>query len=294
MKGKFNLLGEIKTYLIMALGLIVYSFGFTTMLVNSGIVGGGAGGISTLCYYGISDAIPVGVYYFIINLILIILGVITIGPKFGAKTVFAILFISLCLSLMQIYVPKDILGMDVNSDKLILAILGGVCSGLGVAICFSQGGSSGGTDIIAMILNKYFRIPIGRGVMMCDAIIVSSSYFVFHEIRPIVYGFVTMAVVAYSIDTFLTGSKQSVKILVFSKNYKKIGDRIIKEAGRGLSYLNSQGGYTGNDSKVILVICRRTEQSMISKIVREEDPNAFVSVETVTGVYGEGFESLIS
>lgn len=287
-----DILKELKSYLGISLGLMIYSFGFTTMLVNAGIVSGGAGGISTLCYYGISDSIPVGVYYFIVNAILIAIGVFTIGPNFGAKTIYAIIFNSFCLSIMQLYIPSDILGMDIEVDKLILAILGGVCAGLGISICFSQGGSSGGTDIVAMILNKYFGFPLGRSLMCCDIFIVSSSFFVFHEIRPIVYGFVTMAVVAYSIDSFMSGAKQSLEFQIFSSKYKEIGDKIVHEAGRGVTYLSGQGGFTGNDTKIVLVICHRNQQSRIYGIVKEVDPNAFVTVNNVSGVYGEGFEML--
>lgn len=289
---KKSVFKELKSYIVISLGLMIYSFGFTTMLVNSGIVSGGAGGIATLCYYGISDALPVGVYYFIVNAILIVFGIMTIGPNFGAKTIYAIIFNSLCLSFMQLYIPADILGMDVEVDKLILAILGGVCAGLGVSICFSQGGSSGGTDIIALIINKYFGFPIGRSLMCCDLIIVSSSFFVFHEVRPIVYGFVTMAVIAYSIDSFMSGAKQSLEFKIFSSKYREIGDMIIHKAGRGVTYLSGQGGFSGNDTKIVLVICHRDQQSRIYEIVKEVDPKAFVTVNNVSGVYGEGFELL--
>jgi len=287
-----GILKEVKSYLGISLGLMIYSFAFTTMLVNSGIVSGGAGGISTLCYYGISDKLPVGVYYFIVNAILIAIGVLTIGPNFGAKTIYAIIFNSFCLSIMQLYIPADILGMDVEVDKLILAILGGACAGLGISICFSQGGSSGGTDIVALIMNKYLGFQIGRSLMCCDLLIVSSSYFVFHEIRPIVYGFVTMAVVAYSIDSFMSGAKQSLEFKIFSRKYKEIGDRIVHQAGRGVTYLNGQGGFTGNDTKIVLVICHRDQQSLIYKIVKEVDSTAFVTVNAASGVYGEGFDVL--
>ncbi|MEG2319135.1 MAG: YitT family protein, partial [Mucinivorans sp.] len=146
-----KVLREIKTYGIISVGLIIYSFAFTTMLLPAGIVSGGAGGLGMLLYYAFGEHLTLGVYYFIVNAVFIFFGVIIIGPKFGIKTIYAILFNTMALSLMQLYIPPDILGMNPETDKLLLAILGGVSAGVGIAFCFTQGGSSGGTDIIAMI-----------------------------------------------------------------------------------------------------------------------------------------------
>lgn len=287
-----NVKRTIKEYVIISLGLIVYSFAFTAILIPAEIVGSGAGGLSTLLYYAFGEHFTMGLYYFIVNAIFLTFGVILIGPKFGVKTIYAILFNTMALSLMQIYIPKDLLGMNPDTDKLIMSILGGALAGIGVATCFTQGGSSGGTDIIAMIVNKYRNISIGKVIMACDAIIISSSYFLYGEIKPIVYGFVTMGVLGYTIDLVLSGSKQSSQLMIFSPKHKEIGDAIIKEVGRGVSYLDGEGGFTGSPQKVVLVICRKTEQSAVYHIIKEIDPNAFITVGSVMGVFGKGFDSL--
>lgn len=287
-----NVKRSIKEYVIISLGLIVYSFAFTAILIPAGIVGSGAGGLSTLLYYAFGEHFTMGLYYFIVNAVFLTFGVILIGPKFGVKTIYAILFNTMALSLMQLYIPKDLLGMNPDTDKLIMSILGGALAGIGVATCFTQGGSSGGTDIIAMIVNKYRNISIGKVIMACDAIIISSSYFLYGEIKPIVYGFVTMGVLGYTIDLVLSGSKQSSQLMIFSPKHKEIGDAIIKEVGRGVSYLDGEGGFTGSPQKVVLVICRKTEQSAVYHIIKEIDPNAFITVGSVMGVFGKGFDSL--
>ncbi|MEG2727502.1 MAG: YitT family protein [Mucinivorans sp.] len=282
----------IREYTIITLGLIVYCFAFTTILVPAEIVPGGAGGLSTLLYYAFGEHFTVGVYYFVVNAIFLALGVMLIGPKFGIKTIYAILFNTVALSLMQIYIPSDLMGMDPNSDRLLMAILGGVLAGVGVGTCFSQGGSSGGTDIIAMIINKYRNISIGKVIIACDVIIVCCSYFLKGEVRPIVYGFVTMGVMGYTIDMVLSGSKQSAQVMIFSPHHEKIAKAIIREVGRGVSFLDGQGGFTGAPQKIVLVVCRKTEQSAVYRVIKSIDPNAFITVGSVMGVYGKGFEAL--
>lgn len=289
---QLNLKKTIKEYSIITLGLIIYSFAFTAVLIPAEIIGGGAGGLSTLLYYAFGSHLTVGFYYFVVNAIFLTFGVLIVGPKFGIKTIYAILFNTMALSLMQIYIPSDIMGMDPNTDKLLMAILGGVMAGAGVATCFTQGGSSGGTDIIAMIVTKYRNISLGKVIIACDALIVSSSYFLYGEIKPIVYGFVTMGVLGYTIDMVLSGSKQSSQIMIFSPKHKEIGDAIISEVGRGVSYINGEGGFTGAPQKVVMVVCRKAEQSNVYRVIKGIDPEAFITVGSVMGVYGKGFDAL--
>lgn len=283
---------EVRAYIIISIGLLCYSFGFTAMLVNAGIVTGGAGGMGTLLYYAFGQQLDVGIYYFLVNVVLILIGIPIIGFKFGFKTIYAIIFNSIALSLMQHYLPADLLGMDPNTDKLLMAIMGGALAGFGVGTCFTQGGSSGGTDIIALIVSKYRNISLGKIIMVCDIIVIACSYFVFGQLKPIIYGFVTMAVIGYTVDLVMSGSRQSVQIMVFSPQYMVIGDRIIAEANRGVSYLHSEGGFTHQPQKVVMVVCRKSEQSLIYHIIKETDPDAFISAGSVSGVYGKGFEAL--
>ncbi len=288
----------LKEYGLITIGLIAYAFGFTTLLIPAQTVPGGAGGISSLIFYAIGSPhegfLTVGTIYFIVNAILLTIGVMLIGPKFGVKTIYAVIVTTLMMNLFDIFLPNDLLGLSAGEgDQLLMVILGGVMCGFGVGICFTQGGSSGGTDIVAMIVNKYTNISFGRVIMMCDFIIIITSILVFKgDLKPAVYGFVTLATVGYTIDMVTSGSKQSVQMLIFSQKHKAIGDRIISEAKRGVSYLDAEGGYSGQSQKIVLVVCRKLQQSEIYRIIKEEDPQAFISTASVSGVYGQGFEAL--
>lgn len=295
---KQSMLTHLKEYAIITLGLALYAFAFTTLLIKADTVPGGAGGISSLIYYGLGQPetgfLTVGNIYFMVNLVLLAIGLIIIGPRFGAKTVYAIIMISVLMNIFQHIIPADFTGLSAeNGDQLLMVILGGVLCGGGVGICFMQGGSTGGTDIIAMVVNKYRNISFGKIIMACDIIIVSTSIIVFKgDLKPAIYGVVVIAAVGSTIDMVLSGSKQSTQIMVFSPKYKEIGERIISEANRGFTYFNGEGGYTGSPQKIVSVVCRKTEQAKIYKIIKEIDPEAFITSAAVTGAYGKGFEAL--
>lgn len=294
---KSKLKTGVKEYVIISIGLVIYAFGFISLLLPAKTVPGGAGGISTLLYYTLGEPggwLSVGTLYFLVNTVLLTIGIIVIGPKFGIKTFFAVIFISLVMNIFEATLPPDVLGLSADGgDKLLMVILGGVCCGLGVGMCFSQGGSSGGTDIIAMIVNKYHNISFGKVIMLCDVIIISCSVIVFKgDLKPAIYGIVTLATVGYTIDVFISGTKQTSQIMIFSTKYKEIGDAIIKEIGRGVSYLDGEGGFTGAPQKITMVVCRKTEQSNVYRVIKSIDADAFVTVGSVMGVYGKGFDPL--
>lgn len=200
------------------------------------------------------------------------------------------IFNSIALVVLQEAVPADLLGLA--DDKLLSAILGGAMCGLGVAICFGQGGSTGGTDIIAMVVNKYREITIGKVIMLCDVLIVGCSFIVFKDITSIIYGYVTMATTGYTIDLIMQGNQQTCQIMIFSKQYEMIADRIVNEMHRGVTLLDATGWYTKQPNKVMMVLCRKQESSHIMHIVKEVDTKAFISSSLTSGVYGEGFDTL--
>lgn len=291
--SKTTVFKEVKSYLIITLGLMLYAFAWTSILAPANVVGGGGGGMAMLVYYatgGHNGGIPIGYSYLVINAILIGIGTLLIGPKFGAKTIYAILCISLVMSLMQKFVPNDILGL--SQDKLLSALLGGGMAGVGVSMCFTQGGSSGGTDIIAMIVNKYRNISYGRVLMICDVFIIGSTVFVFKDVSTIIYGYVVVGVFGYTIDAVIAGNKQSSQIMIISKHHEAIADRIVYDIKRGVTVLDGNGWYTKKPQKVLMVLCRKNETTAIYKVIRDVDPEAFITVGSVMGVYGEGFELL--
>jgi len=278
---------ELKSYLIIALGLAIYSFGWTAFLIPSEVIGGGVSGIGTLIFYGSGETIPVGLSYLIINCFLILIALKILGPKFGAKTIYAILLGSVFLSVQQNFFTEPLV-----DDKFMAAIIGGILGGAGVGITISQGGSSGGTDIIAMIVNKYRNISPGRVILYIDVFIIASSYLVFGDVPTIVYGYVSMGVASYAIDMVISGSKQSAQMFIITKDYETLADEIGLNINRGISVIDAMGWYSKENKKILMVVVRKHETPQIFKIVKEHDPDAFISMGSVMGVYGFGFDEI--
>jgi uncharacterized membrane-anchored protein YitT (DUF2179 family) len=261
------------------------ALGWTAFLIPAEITGGGITGVSTLIFYG--SGFPIGISYLIINAVLIIFAIKILGRSFGAKTIFSVIVVSLLFSFLQQVFTKPII-----NDDFLSTVLGGILSGAGVGIVFSQGGSTGGTDIIAMIINKYRNISPGRIILYCDVFIIASSYLIFQSLEKIVYGYVAMGITSYTIDLLFTGSKQSVQMFIFSKKYVEIADRIGKEVGRGVTIIDGKGWYSGESTSILLVMVRKPEASQLFRIIKEVDRDAFMSVNNVMGVYGQGFERI--
>ena len=275
----------VKDYLIITLGLLINALGWTAFLIPAEIVGGGVSGIASLIFY--ASGLPVAVSFFAINSILIFVSIKILGKGFGIKTIYSVLVLTGFFALFQHLIKEPI----VNEDFM-ATIIGAALAGAGVGFVFTRGGSTGGTDIIAMIVNKYRNISPGKTILFADFFIISSSFIVFISLEKIVYGFVCMAVLAYTVDLVLSGSKQSVQIFVFSKCYEKIADRITHELNRGVTLIDGKGWYTKEDTKILLVIARKHESPNIIRLIKEEDPVGFISMGTVMGVYGGGFEEL--
>jgi uncharacterized membrane-anchored protein YitT (DUF2179 family) len=275
----------VRSHLIITFGLLLNALGWTAFLIPAEITGGGITGVSTLIFF--ASGFPLGISYLMINAVLILIAIKILGANFGVKTIFSVVILAFLLSVLQRFIPKSII-----NDTFLSAVIGGMLGGAGIGIVFSQGGSTGGTDIIAMIINKYRNINPGRVILYIDVFIIASSYFLFHSPEKIVYGYVTMGITAYTIDLLFTGSKQSVQMFIFSKKYDLIANRIGKELGRGITIIDGQGWYTGEQTKVLLVLVKKPEASQIFRIIKEIDQDAFMSVNNVMGVYGKGFERI--
>jgi uncharacterized membrane-anchored protein YitT (DUF2179 family) len=275
----------IKDYSIMLIGLVTYVLSWNLFLIPAQITGGGISGLAAVIFY--STKIPMGLTYFAINVVLIAIALKVLGAKFGVKTVFNMVALTLLFA-----VPQNLFPGALIKDNFLSAVLGGMMGGVGIGIVFSRGGSTGGTDIIAMMINKYRNISPGRIILYCDVIIIGSSYFLVHSIDKMVYGFVSMAVVSYTLDSFLSGSNASAQIFIFSPKYEEIADFINNESFRGVTVIDGTGWYTQQDVKILMTIVRKKETSVIFRMVKEIDPNAFISMASVMGVYGQGFDKL--
>jgi len=275
----------IMDYSIMLIGLCLYVLSWTLFLVPAQITGGGISGMAAVIYY--STKIPIGLTFFVINVFLVAIAVKVLGASFGIKTVFSMIVLSLLFLVPQSLFPEAII-----KDNFLSAVLGGMMGGVGIGLVFSRGGSTGGTDIIAMIINKYRNISPGRIIMYCDVIIIGSSYFLVHSLDKMVYGFVSMAVVSYTLDAYLSGSNASAQIFIFSSKYEEIADFINTDTMRGVTVLDGKGWYTQQDVKVLMTIVRKKETSIIFRKVKEIDSDAFISMASVMGVYGQGFDKI--
>jgi uncharacterized membrane-anchored protein YitT (DUF2179 family) len=234
-----------------------------------------------------------GYTYFAINAVLLLVALKILGPGFSIKTLFGVAIGAALLSVIQPLIP-----LPVVQEKFMSAIIGGGLCGVGLGIIFSQGGSTGGTDIIAMIVTKYRNISPGRVILYCDVIIITSSYVLLTHLEPaqrietMVYGFVTMAIQAYTIDAVLSGNRQSLQIFIFSKKYEQIADQITSDVRRGVTVIDGVGWYSKETQKVVITLVRKNEASDVYRIIKGIDDKAFITVANVMGVYGKGFENI--
>lgn len=286
-------LKSVKEYFMMTIGMLLYSFAWIGCILPAKGVGGGAAGLSlVLChaleqYAGVS--IQLGTMAFIINGILLLIGGFIVGWNFGIKTVFCIVMISVCMNFWQSVLPdEDFLHLE----RFLSIILGGILAGIGVAVSFMQGGSTGGVDIIAMIINKYRTVSYGKVVIYADFCIIGSSMLVGFHIDTVIYGYVMTAVFSYTVDMIMSGNQQSSQVMIVSQDYERMADAIANNIHRGVTLIDSQGWYSKQPSKMIMVVCRKRETSMILKFVKTIDPDAFITVGSVMGVYGKGFQAL--
>jgi uncharacterized membrane-anchored protein YitT (DUF2179 family) len=283
-----SILKNVKEYVIISVGIFIYAFAWKAFLIPNEITGGGVAGIATVLYFVSGTKISTGITILVFNAILLTIAFYILGKGFGAKTIYGVIFLSVMFTFLKS--PESISGRFNESDKLICAIIGGILSGTGVVLTFRQGGSTGGTDIVAMILNKYYNTTPGKVFLYCDLVIIGLSYFINHDIRTIIYGYVMMGVFSYTVDLLLSGNKQSVQILIFSRKYKEIADSVVSLKKRGVTALDATGWYTQETTKVLIVLVRKHELSDIYRIIKSIDSDALISVANVMGVFGKGFD----
>jgi uncharacterized membrane-anchored protein YitT (DUF2179 family) len=295
-KRENAILRGVKEYILIALGLLLYTLGWVVFLIPNGLVGGGVTGVSAIIYY--ATGFPISYSFFIINTILLAIALKVMGKTFGVKTIFAIVVTTIFFKVIPGVIPEELIrDIAIDNGKLLSAIIGGACAGAGIAVTFTQGGSSGGTDIIALMINKYRNISPGRLILMMDIIIIASSLLIPTEgslgsrVAIVIYGYVLIGITGYTIDLILSGARQSIQIFIFSKKHDEIAEKITA-MGRGVTVINAMGWFTKQEGKVLMVIVRRTESNYVFRIVREIDRNAFLSVGNVMGVYGQGFDEM--
>ncbi len=307
----------LRDLLAMLMGVILYSVGWTGFILSQGVTTGGLAGITSIIQFATN--IPVYIPYNIINVGLVIVSIIFLGWKFSLKT-----FIGVSMLFVFIPVGQALFGDPASAvyqnlaswltslipnvgplfttDQSLLAVaFGGIFCGGGLFMVFNVNGSTGGTDVIVALFNKYKNISLGRALIMTDAVIIGASFLVniyFRDmaVQPAVESLALSAVeiifCSVTLDFLTNSNKQSVQLFIFSKEYKKISDAIIVRLNKGTTLIHAEGGYSGNSSKILMLVVRKNMLQNVNRIVREIDPDAFVSQGTVHGVYGQGFDTL--
>lgn len=282
-----------KDFLSINLGMAVYSLGWAVFLLPYHITTGGLAGLLAIVYY--VTGFPISAALLIINGLLLLVAFRPLGWNFVLKTAYAVLALSAFLSLGQGMMTDEqgqlmqILGKGQDS---MACVLGATLNGLGIGIVFLAGGSTGGWDVIAALVNKYRNVSLGRVLLYLDLVVIGSCWPIFHDWRMVVFGYVTLAVYTYALDQLVNSTRQDTQFIIFTRKSKEICDRIISETVHSVTVMNGEGYYSHQDIKVLITIVHKSEQIHILRMIQEIDPAAFVSQSRAEGVYGNGFKAI--
>lgn len=285
---KKTILIEIKELILIAICSIPYGMVVNNILVPHAIIGGGLTGLCEILYFATDGGLPIWLSSLIINAILIIVAIVILGWKTCLRTLWGILCMTTWLKVFPI--PEQ----SMISDPFMAIILAGILNGAGLGMIYSNNGNTGGTDIIAMIVNKYKHVSMGRALFIVDLFIIASAWFLpqVTRIEQLLFGLCYVFVETQAIDWVMGRGRQSVQFFIFSKKYQEIADAIMTRMGRGVTFLEAEGAYTKQETKLIVLLTRKSEATQIFRIVMEIDPNAFVSESQTRGVFGEGFDPM--
>ena len=297
--NKQFIIGEVKDYFNITLGLMLYTFGFTVFLLPYEIVTGGIAGIGAIVFY--ATKFPVQYTFFIINAVLILAALKILGWRFLMKTIYATFMLTFLLEVAQdIVVMPDgtyykLLG---DGNDFMSLVIGCMLTGTALAIVFLNNGSTGGTDIVAAVVNKYHNISLGKVLILVDLCIINSCLFIdtfgSFDVRAqkVVFGLCTMFIECTMLDFVMNWQRQSVQFMIFSKHHNEIAEAIAKTTDHSLTILDGHGWYSGKEMKVICLLAKKNESPIIFRLIKTIDPTAFVSQSSVIGVYGEGFDQI--
>ena len=280
---------QAKDLFFIAFGILLYSFGYTAFILPEKVVMGGVAGISALGYYALS--IPPGATMWILNAALLIIAFKGISKPFTIRTIIGVTTMSLMVSALQPIFQQYPL-ITAGEDKFMHVLIGAALGGAGLGIVFSHNGSTGGTDIIIALLNKYFRVGFGRAMQFIDISIISSSYLLFHSTETIVYGVAFTIIASYLCDYVINGTRQTVQFFIISKEYEKIADTINHKMDRGVTLIEGKGWYSKEGVKILMVLARKYESQELFNSVKAIDPYALISQTFCHGVFGEGFDKM--
>lgn len=289
------ILYRIWEYLAMTAGCLIFCLAWECFIIPNNFTSGGLTGLCTIIQYATNGAVPVSLSYGIVNVFLLVVALIVFGARFGIKTLYCIALTTILFEVLPQFEFLD--SVEGNflyiPEKLVLPVVGGLMEGLSLAIIFIYGGSTGGSDIIAFVVNKYWPVSIGRMYIYMDMVIIAALLLLPGKVfADVIYGFIMMIVSATTLDSVMLGRQSTVQLLIFSEKYDQIADYINKRMDRGVTALQGTGWYTKQDKRILLVLLRKRELPEISKVIKTLDHKAFMSVTSAKGVYGEGFEEI--
>ena len=280
---------------MIVLCTIPYALTVNQLLVPHAIVGGGVTGLCEIIYFATNTYIPIWLSSATINIALLIIAAITVGRRYAVRTVWGVMWLTIWLKVIPIA------SVPLLTDSFMAVVIGGLFTGCFLGICFLNNGSTGGTDIIAMIVNKYHHLPMGRVLLFADMAVISSAFFLptiqaagtQGAIEKILFGLTYTFMCSTAVDWIMNRMRQSVQFMIFSTKGDEIAEAIITQAHRGCTLLNGEGGYHKQPMKVVTTIARSYESATIFRLVRAIDPKAFVSQSQVRGVFGQGFDPMV-
>ena len=277
---------EILDYVMIAVGMLSYAIGWMVFLLPNHIGNGGVAGLASILQWG--QNIPVSNTYFVLNAILLAIALKVLGLKFCIRTIYGVVMLTIMTRLIGPFCPSPGL---LHDEPFMAAIIGASFCGVGLAFGLSYNGSSGGSDIVAAIVNKYRDISLGRVILLVDMTIVTGSYLVLHSWEQVIYGYVNLIVTSFVLDQVINSSRRSVQFLIISERYKEICDMISQgQPHRSSTIIDAKGYYTGNNIKIVIVVTRQREASYVYRMIDDIDPDAFVTQSQVMGVFGKGFD----
>ncbi len=283
----------LKDFFAINLGMATYALGWAAFLLPYHITTGGMTGMFAILYY--LTKFPISAAVLISNAILLIIAYKPLGWKFVGKSAYAAIALSFFLEMGQQMMTDEagnlmqVLGEGQDS---MACVLGAILNGLGIGIVFLSGGSTGGWDIIAALVNKYRNISFGRALLILDFLVIASCWPIFHDVRMVVFGYVTLVVYTYALDMLINSARQDIQFIIFTNKPNEISQRIISETCHSVTSMDGEGFYSHQNIKVLITIVHKREAVTILRMIKETDPGAFVSQSRAEGVYGNGFKTI--
>ncbi|MDD6185873.1 MAG: YitT family protein [Bacteroidales bacterium] len=280
-----KVLQETKNYFFIFLGLAMFTFGWSAFLTPYEVSGGGVAGAASILYF--ATKIPIGLTTFALNAILIAIAWKILGTKFCVNSLICTVVMSVFFSIFQPLFPKPIV-----DDMFMSVIIGSAIAAYGIGMTINWGGNTGGVDIIALMVGKYRNISYGRVSLLSNVVIVGSSFFVLHDVQRLVYSFVVLLVSIIISDLVIDGYRQTYQFMVFSKKNHEIAQKINSSLHRGATFLKGYGSYNQQESDVLLIVAHKTDKSAITRIIKDIDPNAFITISKTASVFGKNFDNI--